>query len=56
MSTIYLSSTYEELKDYRQVVCEALRKAGHQVFAMVLGLPQIRENPVGSQYEWASTD
>ena len=34
MATIYLSSTYEDLKDYRQVVFEALRKAGHQVIAM----------------------
>lgn len=34
MATIYLSSTYEDLKDHRQVVFEALRKAGHQVIAM----------------------
>lgn len=34
MPTIYLSSTYQDLKDYRQVVFEALRKAGHQVIAM----------------------
>ena len=34
MATIYLSSTYEDLKDHRRVVCEALRKAGHQVIAM----------------------
>lgn len=34
MVTIYLSSTYEDLKDYRRVVYEALRKAGHQVIAM----------------------
>lgn len=34
MATIYLSSTYEDLKDHRRVVYEALRKAGHQVFAM----------------------
>lgn len=34
MATIYLSSTYEDLKDYRRVVFEALRKAGHQVIAM----------------------
>ncbi|MBS0154165.1 MAG: SUMF1/EgtB/PvdO family nonheme iron enzyme [Nitrospira sp.] len=32
--TIYLSSTYEDLKDYRRVVNEILRKAGHQVIAM----------------------
>lgn len=31
---IYLSSTYEDLKDHRLVVHEALRKAGHQVIAM----------------------
>ncbi|MEK9141598.1 MAG: DUF4062 domain-containing protein [Nitrospirota bacterium] len=34
MATIYLSSTYEDLKEYRRVVFEALRKAGHQVIAM----------------------
>lgn len=34
MTTIYLSSTYEDLKDYRQVVFDALRRAGHRVFAM----------------------
>jgi hypothetical protein len=34
MVTIYLSSTYEDLKDYRRAVYEALRKAGHQVIAM----------------------
>ncbi|MGE0644322.1 MAG: SUMF1/EgtB/PvdO family nonheme iron enzyme [Nitrospira sp.] len=34
MATIYLSSTYEDLKDHRRVVYEALRKAGHQVVAM----------------------
>ena len=34
MATIYLSSTYEDLKDHRSVVYEALRKAGHQVIAM----------------------
>ena len=28
MTTIYLSSTYEDLKDYRSAVFEALRKAG----------------------------
>ncbi|HBP88656.1 MAG: DUF4062 domain-containing protein [Nitrospira sp.] len=32
MVTIYLSSTYEDLKDYRQVLFEALRKVGQQVF------------------------
>jgi len=34
MATIYLSSTYEDLKDYRRVVYEALRKSGYQVIAM----------------------
>ncbi|MDF0664696.1 MAG: DUF4062 domain-containing protein [Nitrospira sp.] len=34
MVTIYLSSTYDDLIDYRTVVYEALRKAGHQVTAM----------------------
>jgi Domain of unknown function (DUF4062) len=34
MTTIYLSSTYEDLKDYRSAVFEALRKAGYEVFAM----------------------
>ena len=34
MATIYLSSTYEDLKDYRRVVFEALRKSGHDVIAM----------------------
>jgi hypothetical protein len=34
MTTIYLSSTYEDLKDYRSAVFEALRKAGYQVLAM----------------------
>ena len=33
-TTIYLSSTYEDLKDYRRAVFEALRKAGHHVIAM----------------------
>jgi len=31
---IYLSSTYEDLKDYRRAVFEALRKAGYEVIAM----------------------
>lgn len=34
MATIYLSSTYEDLKDYRRVVFGELRKAGHEVIAM----------------------
>ena len=32
--TIYLSSTYEDLKDYRRIVYEALRKSGYDVIAM----------------------
>src|SRR5262245_64624166 len=34
MATIYLSSTYEDLKNYRMAVFEALRKAGYRVLAM----------------------
>ena len=34
MTTIYLSSTYDDLKPYRQAVFDALRKAGYQVIAM----------------------
>jgi hypothetical protein len=34
MKTIYLSSTYEDLKDYRQAVLNALRKSGYSVIAM----------------------
>lgn len=34
MSTIYLSSTYEDLREYRRTVFDALRKAGYKVFAM----------------------
>jgi formylglycine-generating enzyme required for sulfatase activity len=34
MTTIYLSSTYEDLKEYRAAVFEALRKAGYKVLAM----------------------
>src|SRR5262249_45848223 len=34
MTTIYLSSTYEDLKQYRSVVFDALRKSGHRVIAM----------------------
>jgi formylglycine-generating enzyme required for sulfatase activity len=33
-TTIYLSSTYEDLKDYRLAVFEALRKSGYYVIAM----------------------
>lgn len=33
-TTIYLSSTYEDLKDYRRVLFEALRKSGYDVIAM----------------------
>jgi hypothetical protein len=31
MTPIYLSSTYEDLKDHRQAVFNALRRSGHQV-------------------------
>ena len=34
MMKIYLSSTYEDLKDHRRVVFDALRKSGYQVIAM----------------------
>ncbi|GJL70722.1 MAG: hypothetical protein NPIRA06_33570 [Nitrospirales bacterium] len=34
MPTIYLSSTFEDLKDYRKAVFEALRKSGYTVVAM----------------------
>ena len=34
MTSIYLSSTYEDLKEYRRVVFDALRKSGYQVIAM----------------------
>ena len=34
MTTIYLSSTYEDLKEYRRVVFDALRKSGYQAIAM----------------------
>lgn len=34
MATIYLSSTYEDLKEHRRVVFDALRKSGNQVIAM----------------------
>src|SRR5262245_20763627 len=34
MTTIYLSSTYEDLKDYRKAVFDAVRQAGYQVVAM----------------------
>ena len=34
MATIYLSSSFEDLKDYRRVVVDALHKSGHQVIAM----------------------
>ena len=33
-TTIYLSSTYEDLKDYRVVLFQALRQSGYQVIAM----------------------
>ena len=34
MATVYLSSTYEDLKEYRRVVFDALRKSSYQVVAM----------------------
>jgi hypothetical protein len=34
MTTIYYSFTYEDLKDYRRVVFDILRKSGYQVIAM----------------------
>lgn len=34
MTTIYLSSAYEDLKDYREVVYKALRQSGYHVIAM----------------------
>ncbi|MCP3868422.1 MAG: DUF4062 domain-containing protein [Gammaproteobacteria bacterium] len=34
MTTIYLSSTFEDLKEQRSAVFEALRKSGYQVIAM----------------------
>lgn len=34
MAMIYLSCTYEDLKDYRRVVFETTRKSGHHVIAM----------------------
>src|SRR5262245_34426209 len=34
MTTIYLSSTYEDLKDYREIVYKALRKSGYDVVSM----------------------
>ncbi len=33
MPTLYLSSTYEDLKEYRHAGFEALRKSGYQVIA-----------------------
>ncbi|MSP38253.1 MAG: DUF4062 domain-containing protein [Deltaproteobacteria bacterium] len=34
MTTIYLSSTYSDLKEYREVVYQALRQSGYDVIAM----------------------
>ena len=34
MTTIYLSSTYKDLVEYRRIVFEALRKSGWEVIAM----------------------
>jgi formylglycine-generating enzyme required for sulfatase activity len=34
MTTVYISSTYEDLKEYREVVYKALKKSGYDVIAM----------------------
>ena len=34
MAVIYISSTYEDLKDHREAVYRALRRLGHDVHAM----------------------
>ena len=34
MTTIYLSSTFEDLKNYREIVYQALRKSGYEAIAM----------------------
>ena len=34
MATIYISSTYSDLKEYREKVCRALRQMHHNVIAM----------------------
>ena len=34
MTTIYLSSTYQDLIEYRRAVVDALRKSGYEVIAM----------------------
>lgn len=34
MTTIYLSSTYEDLKDFRRAVVDALRRSNYTVRAM----------------------
>ena len=34
MKSIYISSTYEDLKDYRRAVADALRDCGYNVDAM----------------------
>ncbi|HJQ71263.1 MAG TPA: DUF4062 domain-containing protein [Blastocatellia bacterium] len=34
MARIYISSTYSDLKEYREAACEALRRMGHMVAAM----------------------
>jgi hypothetical protein len=34
MTTIYLSSTYQDLIEYRRAVVDALRKSGYDVIAM----------------------
>ena len=34
MITLYLSSTYEDLKEFREAVYKALKKSGYEVVAM----------------------
>ncbi|HEU4562170.1 MAG TPA: DUF4062 domain-containing protein [Longimicrobium sp.] len=34
MAKVYISSTYTDLKEYREQVCRALRRLGHEVIAM----------------------
>ena len=34
MKTVYISSTHEDLKDYRQAVVDVLRNCGYNVDAM----------------------
>ena len=46
MTTIYLSSTYEDLKEHRRIVFMALRKAGYQVIAMEDYVPIRLKKPI----------